>query len=199
MFSLLRRIWDGGDGAPQNPDVILPLSYGVVSSTRLADATEAGLAEAVWYGRKFPRAKIAYGNCAHFFKGSEDVERRLKELFLSSCEFPLTRLIVPMNGIDNSVTEQRAIKSALDAKGLQPKEILILGEWVHAWSAIYIARRVFPGVRLAVVCTETTACQDDHLFAFQRNRLMYVALSIIRYAALILMGLDWVSKIRHKS
>ncbi len=197
MLSLLRRILGAREKPPQNPDVILVPSYGVVSHERLADATELGLREAVGFARKFPNAMIAFATCSHYFLHSEHAELRLKQSLLAEIWFSPSRVIIPLQAVQNTVTELQAIKASLVEKGIHPEEVLLISEPLHARSVEYIARRVYPGVKLSLALLTTTACQSDAPFFVQRSEWLFLLANIAREAALRVFGLEWVGKISH--
>lgn len=198
MLSLLRRMLGARERPPQNPNVVIAPSYGVVSHKKLMEATELGLREAIGFAQKFPHAVIAFAACAHCYPGSEYDEARLKGDVLAQEHFSLERAILARGSVRNSVEELRNIKATLDARGVRPKEILFVAERLHARSVLYIARHLFPGTTLSLSLLDTTACQSDAPFVIQRNEWFFLLINVLREAALRTMGLEWVSKKTHQ-
>lgn len=175
--------------------MIVTFSYGVLPD-RLADATKEGLLEALQYANRFPRAVVAFATCTHCFTGSEYVELGEKKKIIHEQSFPWSRVVVGAP-VQNTVTELRAIKTALTKRGVEPKEILLVVEAFHSRSARYITEKIFPGVEISLVYSNTTGCQPDHPFSIQRHQWKYILVNVLRQIALRILGIEWMSTIVH--
>jgi len=108
----------------KGPDIIAPLGYGLLPDD-LPLATVANLEKAVLARKRFRRALIVFGNSSHCFPGSEVVEGRLKHNLLVQYDVPLGTFL-DVGPITNTVTEAEKIRDAVRAKGIEPKEIILI-------------------------------------------------------------------------
>ncbi len=203
MLSFLLRVfewfWAKREILPYNPDVIVPLDYAMGQDRHISSMTVAGLYEAATYSVQFKDATVAYANSSHCFPGSEEVIAQEKWEYLSAIPWGYhPKETIDAGGIVNSVTEAFAVRDALEEKGIQPKEILVITGKQHSRSALYIWRKVFPLAEISLVYFRGLEWHPTHMFPSQRGGWVWAKANILRQAALRIMGLKWVAKQQHK-
>lgn len=180
----------------ENPDIIAPLGYGVLSNNRLPLATAGNLEKAVLARKRFPRALIVFGNSSHCFKGSDIVESKRKRLWLASEDANWSYLDV--GPIINTVIEAERIKSALNGKKIYPTEIVLITGQMHARYAVLVWKRTFPGAKIALAVTPYyNEYESGHIIKLQRSKYILFPVRIVQYVLARFFGLGFFRKIQH--
>lgn len=189
LLDLIVQLW--GDENPTrdvaNIDLIVPISYGT-KKDGLVNATRKTLEEAISYKKLFSKAVLVFGNCAYTFAGAEIREKELKESILRENAI---EEYISASGINNTVEEAELIKKTLP---FSPSRILLVTGEMHARSARFVWRRVFPNAKIIVRCIKHTyEYQKDQPIKVVRSGYKWFFANLARHLLLTFFGL----RIRH--
>ncbi len=189
-------------GIPNIPiadaDIIVPLGYGW-STAGLPHAAQLTTKAAAEILAQQKNARIIYSDVAYF---GEDIMwqedqaklRILKEVLTPVAKYHKVCLADPCI---NSVTEARNIKKVVYGNGLKPKRIVVVCDWPHARSTRLIWRREFPDVEIVTHSVEAE-WDDTHLVPAQQSNESWLLQNMLRHAALLTLGSDFVAKKQYK-
>jgi uncharacterized SAM-binding protein YcdF (DUF218 family) len=198
MFTILEWLLTARERQPTQPNVIVPLGYGLTKRKILANGTFLSLLTAFHWWRRYPKSVILFANSSHSFEGSADVESTLKWQEILLHKIPMAR-IIDAGPIVNTVTEAKSVKRVLEEHFIRPVEILLITDSLHGQSAIYIWERVFPSVRISLQYMHSDAYQPDHIFPGLQGKWAWLMTNVKRQAALLVMGMEWVATKSHKA
>jgi len=194
---LILRLWKQED--PSNnfgtADLIIPISY----STRregLVAATKATTDLAATLALQHRSACVVLSCCSYTFPGSDEFEWRQRQQIFADCGVVAHRA----DNMNNSDQEAMAIAKYVEQKVLPSHNILIVTGEMHSRSAKYIWKRVFPHSRIFIKCvSHELEWQPDQPVFVQKTAWRWFLANIARQILLVVLGLDRVSKLHHRS
>jgi hypothetical protein len=200
IIDVLVAHWKSEDSIPsiqeKKVDLIVPISYTTLSG-QLVNATRENLIKAVHWKKYFPRANLAFSNCAYTFPNSAHTEGKFKRATLE--KMGITSHI-EAGEMNNSIQEARAIGVKLAKLDIHPECILVVTGEMHSPSARLIWERVFPKATILISCTGYRfEYQADHMVKVQRNVLTWFCANIARQMLILIFGLNLVEKMRHNT
>ncbi len=198
MLEQARWLYGTSETGPRSPQVIVPLGYGSCPG-HLAEATMWGILEAISFAQKFPQSIIVFGNSSHCFQASEQFELDEKIALFKAARFSEHRYL-SAGPIVNTVVELKAVQAALKQHGVEAGEILFICDVAHSRSVRWIAKGLFPGVRISIRYTPVVPYQSDHVFPAQQSGWAWMLANLKRDVALRapFLGLEFVANYVHK-
>lgn len=175
------KFWQYKEEQLLNPDIVIPLGYGLVSPNELPEDEKMVLKKTAEIKNLFPRAKIAFASTGHFWYNCKEQEDRLKIKFLTKLGLKnLNDVIVAKEEILNSIDEAKEIKIALDKLDVKPKEIIIIAERMHTRSAYKIYKHFFPETKI-IIRNIKGALNQQNPEIHRKSELRWLFANIIRH------------------
>lgn len=151
ILETIAKFWQYQENDLLNPDIIIPLGYGLMTQNELPIDEELILKKTMEIKKEFPRAKIAFASANNFWKNCKTQEDIIKINFLWQLGLEnLNDVVKTEKGILNSVDEAKKIKNALDILEIEPKEIVVIAERLHSRSAYKIYKYFFPKTKIVI-------------------------------------------------
>lgn len=182
-----------------NPAIIVPLGYAMLCGGNLPLITIDNFETAIAVRKCFPKALMVFGNFCHpCFPGSEVVESRLKHDLLVQNKVPLDAFLDVGPITTNTVTEAEGIKDALNTKGIDPKEIVLITGQTHARYAVLVWKETFPLAKIALAVTPYYGeYQLDQMIILQRRKYVVFLVRVVQYIIARCIGIGFFRKIQH--
>jgi len=184
--------------------VIIPFSYSTLKNGP-AKATLANLQKAISVALSSSGIIVICEGCSHPFTGAEKVEWAHKKAMLDAAgvTYIVTRPII------NSIDEVRAVKEALDQRGMDYSRVCLVTCGFHSWAVWLLAKMILLSKQVVVYSNSyELEVQPDHPTPDQQTwgRWLWcstrrLGLCVTAYVLVPLRRpiLDWAAKIRHKA
>ncbi len=177
----------------KDPDIIVPLSYGLFSPTILPDVEIGVLEETVCLSGMFPRSRIIFSNSSYFW-GSGEPERNLKLSFLMRYGISVQRVKI-VDGITNSLEEATEIWKTI--RQLPHNRIVIVADWMHARSVRCIWGTLFPrNIHIDVISERGSWSATPGPFFFLKSDWRWLAVNLLRHIMFLAFG-ERIARFHH--
>lgn len=173
-------------------NLVVPLSYGILSSEKLPDASKKTLYTAVQIALQYD-VPIVWASTNYFWDGCWEEENELKLQEVKQAGF-INNPIISKYGLTNTITEAQNIRRSLMDATINPRTIVVVADRLHGRSAKLVWKQVFPESTI-VIRSVNAKWNENHVIFFGRSYCRWLLINILRHIALLLFGIKLVGRL----
>lgn len=186
IVKLIMKFWGLPDDLLENPEIITPHGYGLISSTELPDASQKIILEASKIAKEFPETRIVFASSNYFWEGHQEQEDNARLSLLVENGVSRERIVIT-EGISNTVQEVLAVLSKLRELGYNNKEIVVIVDQVHARSSKLIWEKLIPEAKIKIRSIKGL-WDYRHPSLFQKSEARWLLVNILRHLSFMVFG-----------